>query len=320
VKWLRLRRHSSKFSLTIISTLLSFVLAGAARPAYADCVRPWIYFDLGGTLVDSNTHHYDPMYYVRVPESFLDHRDYPTARHYIDALVKRGYILGLITDVPPAWGVNYPPEAPIQNRGTARLIRTMDFLAGRLPEDSSRWEDPLFASFDWLAFGKFRHGVNAGPQRIFDGRILLPHTLDERKDSNSLVLFERARRAAAARGCRAIFQGDSLNETQLAEKAGLPAYHVGTPGLDSYYLPISEIDSYGTRTKISPTGPVGQKPDRPTSPVQQAPSYPSSTGSQISTATPGPWVQKPSTAGQEPSVRQASEAQNPTPVVPGFLD
>lgn len=61
-----------------------------ARTALTTCAKPWVFFDLGNTLVDS-----DPGKEMRYLSG---------AREYVKQLKLRGYRIGMITNVPEKWG------------------------------------------------------------------------------------------------------------------------------------------------------------------------------------------------------------------------
>ncbi|RYZ67960.1 MAG: hypothetical protein EOP09_10180, partial [Proteobacteria bacterium] len=157
--------------------------------ARARCAKSFVYLDLGDTILDTKTDHYNPMYYL------------PGAREFIAELAKKGHPVGLITDIPPEWGEHYPAQAPVLDRDSAQVLRMMDFIAGLMPEDEVSWRVGD-APFDWSAFGQFS---GQGEKRVFHGRILLPHLKSERKDTGNPILFKRALRQAKMAGCRALY-------------------------------------------------------------------------------------------------------------------
>ena len=72
--------------------VLVFAQACAAPKAQSaeGCSHPWVFFDLGNTLVDTKTYDYNKIFYM------------PGALKYVKDLRAKGYHLGLI--------VNYPDE------------------------------------------------------------------------------------------------------------------------------------------------------------------------------------------------------------------
>jgi|GEM_PF-5456791 len=226
--------------ITILS--LSFLLALNAE---AGCLKPFVFFDLGETLVDTDTNKYKPMFYYKLDANkYRDAGEYPTAKNYVDRLVSLGHELGIIADIPGAWGVNYPANNPVRDLPTAKILRTMDFLAGLIPEDEASWTGE---AFDWSPFVKI---TGEGPNRLAQGLVILPQTNEERKKNGSLVVFQRALEIAKHAGCAALFQGESEKEMILAEKAGMIPYWVGHTISGQFFLPAEQtknyVDSYRT--------------------------------------------------------------------------
>lgn len=226
-------------NILIALVLLASTTASLAAQAQGTCHQPMMFFDLGQTLVDTDTNKYNPMFYYRLDaREHSDARDFPTAKEYLDTLVARGHKLGLLADIPGDWGVNYPANAPILDLPSAKAVRTMDFLAGVIPEDGASWTG---TQFDWAPFVKIE---GEGAARRAVGRLLLPQTNAERKGKGSGVLFERAMAIANAESCPAVFQGEQEGEMILAEKAGMIPYWVGHTQPGQFYLSPAEVNSY----------------------------------------------------------------------------
>lgn len=217
---------------------LSILLAPGAEAAEL-CRRAFLYFDLGQTLVDTDTNQYNPMYYFRLNErDHSDARAFPTAKEYLDELAARGHQLGLLADIPGDWGVNYPENAPVRDLPTAKILRTMDFLAGLVPADEASWTGE---AFDWSPFVEI---TGEGSERLALGRLFLPQSNAERKKVGSLAVFHRGVEAAKAQGCPAVFQGEQEKEMELAEKAGMIPYWVGHTVKGRFFLAPEEIGAY----------------------------------------------------------------------------
>ena len=217
---------------------LSLLLAPGAEAAEL-CRRAFLYFDLGQTLVDTDTNQYNPMFYLKLNErDHSDAREFPSAKEYIDALADRGHQLGILADIPGDWGVNYPANEPVLDLPTAKVLRTMHFLAGLIPEDGASWAGE---AFDWSPFVEIT-GEGAG--RLALGRLFLPQSNSERKKVGSLAVFQRGVEAAKAQGCPAVFQGEQEKEMELAEKAGMIPYWVGHTVKGRFFLAPSEIAEY----------------------------------------------------------------------------
>ncbi len=161
--------------------LLSLLLAMPAGRASAAPVCVQIYFDLGNTLVDTTQRDGQG----EIKKIFY----FPKVPNYLDALVARGYQLGLIVNVPAEWGI--PGLEDYVNK---------------------RWSDQRFPHFDWARFGS---------------NILLPSKEEFRKP-NRHMFCEAARRAERS-GCVAVFQGEDftleqsqrLQTVQAARAAGM---------------------------------------------------------------------------------------------------
>jgi FMN phosphatase YigB (HAD superfamily) len=107
--------------LPVLLALLSSLPSGPV-PAMAACPRPWLFFDLGLTLVDTRNDTMRDMTYM------------PEARDYLHQLREDGFPLGLI--------VNWPADdGATQAEKQARMKSLVD--AG--------W-DAAEPAFDWSAF------------------------------------------------------------------------------------------------------------------------------------------------------------------------
>lgn len=94
---------------------------GGARPG--KCARPWVFFDLGETLVDTKTSDFKALTFM------------PGAREYVRHLARKGYPMGLIVNIPANWGRDRAERV-------ATLVKFID----------EKWADP--AAFDWKIFGE----------------------------------------------------------------------------------------------------------------------------------------------------------------------
>src|SRR4051812_25113627 len=105
-----------------------FAISVAVLPsvaiAAAPLACPFVYIDLGQTLVDTSTNNYNPMFYLKVDPSFSDHDRFPSAKEYVEALVSETRSpLGMIVDVPEAWGSSQdPPLEPVSDYMTAKFL------------------------------------------------------------------------------------------------------------------------------------------------------------------------------------------------------
>jgi len=86
------------------------------------CIHPWVFFDLGDTLITSPG-----------PAGTDRLRWLPGAEDHVKNLMDRGYTLGLIINIPPEWGISR----------TQRLDRLKEVI-------QRHWDGP---KFDWDLFG-----------------------------------------------------------------------------------------------------------------------------------------------------------------------
>jgi FMN phosphatase YigB (HAD superfamily) len=76
----------------VLGFALAVTLQARATTWVTACSKPWVFFDLGNTLVDTSPGR--KMEYI------------PGALEYLHSLKQRGYRIGLITNVPEKWGPN----------------------------------------------------------------------------------------------------------------------------------------------------------------------------------------------------------------------
>ncbi|MBI3558562.1 MAG: hypothetical protein HY074_20015 [Deltaproteobacteria bacterium] len=73
--------------------LIALILAvTGSLSAHAACDKPYIFFDLGNTLVDTKTYDFEKIMYM------------PGAYNYLRELKSHGYPLGMIVNIPESWG------------------------------------------------------------------------------------------------------------------------------------------------------------------------------------------------------------------------
>ncbi len=213
------------------------------------CTKPWIFFDLGNTIVDTKTNNYKPMFYMRdvaqknADGSYVyeDGQLYKNAKDYIDALHLAGYPLGMVIDIPERWGQPYPLDNPVSDVNTAKTLRLMDFIKGVYPDEAT-WldvEGETTLLMDWSLFGSFS---GEGSEKKFNGSLVLPQKNSERKSEGSTILFERALSLAKSQNTCAIYMGEDQAELELASSVGIFTYRVGSG--KSFYLSVDEIESF----------------------------------------------------------------------------
>lgn len=229
------RNRTIGFATLVFSLVsITFASAEATQEPRSSCRAAWVYFDLGQTLIDTDTYKYDPMFYL------------PEAREYVEAVIKAGHPVGLIIDIPEKWGRDYPPNAEIKDLATVKVLRTMQFVQGIVPSDHSSWrkgDQP----FEWQYYGAFR---GEGPDLLFNGRILVPLNNRERKDTGNPVLFERAKAQAAKEGCPILYLSEEPKQLEVARKTGLAVFQVGVTLPGHFFLPVEQIEDYVRKPAI----------------------------------------------------------------------
>lgn len=220
-------RQVNMFVVSLLCLVSAWSSSGSAQ--VRRCTHPYIFFDLGMTVVDTATNKYNPMFLM------------PGIREYLRDLNWAGYRVGVISDVPLAWGRDNPEMSQIKDFLTAKWLRMIYFMQGRYPADKTSW---VGAPLDFSYFGTF-YGV--GPDRQFQGRVFLPLAEGEQKSKGGKQMFFRAISLAAQEGCRALYMGEELSEVMTARSAGMSAFWVGHdagPDPRNFYLPINAIDTW----------------------------------------------------------------------------
>ncbi|MEU8828080.1 hypothetical protein [Streptomyces sp. NPDC048636] len=161
-----------------------------AAKGHRGCVV--VYFDLGETLI--HTAEDGSIRYL------------PGAAEHLRALRARHIPVGLITNVPSAWG----------NTDAERAAELKKVVA----ED---WADSR--PFTWSDFGD---------------RILTPRTEAERKPA--AALWERAR--DTSRDCRLVYQAETTDEITASRSLGYVSYLVGRPHWPAF-MPVRLIAALG---------------------------------------------------------------------------
>ncbi|MFK4071547.1 hypothetical protein [Streptomyces sp. NPDC029674] len=194
-----MKRSASKgrvrAGIALSAALVSTVLCA---PAVADAREqgcPVVYFDLGETLVHTSEDGGATSYRAG-------------AASYLRALRERHIPVGLITNVPSAWGATDAERA-------ARLKREVD----------ATWRGSV--PFAWKDFGD---------------RILTPRTEAERKPAPAL--WQRAK--AGSDGCRVVYEAETAEEVRAASAVGFVPYQVGRPHRP-VFLPVGLVELLGAR-------------------------------------------------------------------------
>jgi len=150
----------------------------------------WVYFDLGDTVVLS--------------KDMKKIKYFPGSKAYLSKLHQVGYKVGLISNIPESWGLDY----------NEKLLSLKKVI-------SDGWIDA--EKFDW---------------DIFD-EILLPLKNNEMKPAPFLFL----RAIEKAGGCPSLYIGESPNEIQAAESHGM-AGKLFAPNQPDLYIPMNDLRNY----------------------------------------------------------------------------
>ncbi len=128
----------------------------------SQCERPYIFFDLGNTLVDTKTYDFKKVVYM------------PGAYDYLRELKSHGYPLGLIVNIPESWGTTHEEKMTALQNFIANLwvdsnpMRWDIFDAGVLIPMNNSERKPAAALFESAASIAASHGCPA----IYEGEEL----------------------------------------------------------------------------------------------------------------------------------------------------
>lgn len=219
-------------------TLFFFTVLAPLAAQAPEPVRPWLFFDLGDTLIGTET---DPetgdlarLWWTRFRAADGSVTD---AHAYLTRMKALGFRIGLIVNIPQYWGDaglrrarawrSEPDEARrrrLMNELTKIKLDTIaEYFRGRGPGDAPdqlpRWNDPAFPSLDWSLFDP-------------EGR-LVPFFDENRKPDKApytstaqLLLFQQALEIARRSGLPAVYQGENPHEIAAAKDVGLIGHQV----------------------------------------------------------------------------------------------
>jgi phosphoglycolate phosphatase-like HAD superfamily hydrolase len=150
--------------------LLSFCLL--SHPVFAQFKNaervPWVYFDLGDTVIDTKDMKH--LHYIK------------GAREYMEQLKREGFKIGIITNIPETWGMDYEEK-----------LQTLK----KMIHDG--WDEK--SPFDW---------------EIYD-EVILPLKNNEMKPSPTMYL----KAIQKSNGCPSAFIGESPKEVDAAKINGM---------------------------------------------------------------------------------------------------
>ncbi len=175
----------------IISCILvGLISSHATAKAKTKSKTSWVYFDLGDTVIDT-----------KGPEGI---RYFKGARQYIENLHQRGLKVGLISNIPETFGIDYKEK----------LKTLKEYVAKNWAGDRS---------FDWGQFDE----------------IFLPLNNSELKPAEIMYVKAMAR----ADHCPIAYISENLAEVEKAQSMGI-AGHLFTPGKDELYIPLEAINEF----------------------------------------------------------------------------
>lgn len=152
--------------------------------------KPWVYFDLGDTVV--NTKDMNHIKYMK------------GAREYIEELKREGFKVGIISNIPESWGMDY-------NEKLSTLKKII--------QDGWDEEQP----FDWTVYDE----------------VILPLKNNEMKPAP--VLFLKA--IDKAQSCPSVYIGESPKEILAAQNVGMAA-KLYNESDEVSFIPVNEVKPF----------------------------------------------------------------------------
>ncbi len=181
-------KKMKKVFLGMVLTLCPFFVK--AQTKNVQDKAPWIYFDLGDTVISTQD---------------MKHLHYFNgAREYIEDLKRQGYKIGMITNIPETWGMDYDEK----------LLTLKKVI-------HDGWDESR--PFDWEAFDE----------------IILPLKNTELKPN--AVMFVKA--INKANGCPSAFIGESQKEVDAAKNLGMASKLFVKDEVEQY-IPVHKVNRY----------------------------------------------------------------------------
>lgn len=167
-----------------------FLASLFAFNAKAQDKKPWVYFDLGDTVVSTKD-----MKHIKYMKG---------AREYMDELKREGFKIGIISNIPEAWGMDYDEKL---------LTLKQAILDG--------WDEAM--PFDWSVYDE----------------IILPLKNAEMKPAADLFI----KAINKSESCPLAYIGESPKEIKAAEDLGIAA-KLFNENDQEIYIPIVQIKSF----------------------------------------------------------------------------
>ncbi len=179
----KLSKFSKLSQVFFFLSLFSFKAIGQDK-------KPWVYFDLGDTIV--NTKDMKHLKYIR------------GARVYMDELKREGFNIGIISNIPENWGMDYDEK----------LLSLKKVI-------QEGWDEET--PFDWSVYEE----------------IILPLKNTEMKPAPTLFL----KAIEKADSCPSVYIGESPKEITAARNTGMAA-KLFIESDKEIYIPIKEMKSF----------------------------------------------------------------------------
>ena len=169
---------------------LLLVLTFFSGKVMAQDKKPWVYFDLGETIVSTKD-----MKHIKYMKG---------ARDYMDELKREGFKIGIISNIPESWGMDYDEKF----QSLKKVIQ-------------DGWDESQ--PFDWTVYDE----------------VILPLKNTEMKPAPTLFLKAIER----AQTCPSLYIGESPKEITAAENVGMAAkLYIATD--EEIYIPVEKVRSY----------------------------------------------------------------------------
>ncbi len=152
--------------------------------------RPWVYFDLGDTVVNTKD-----MKHIKYMKG---------AREYMEDLKREGFKIGIISNIPENWGMDYDEK----------LMTLKKVIQDGWDEDRP---------FDWSVYDE----------------VILPLKTAEMKPAPTLFL----KAITKAESCPSVYVGESPKEIKAARDVGMAAKLYDDQNGEAY-IPVSQVKSF----------------------------------------------------------------------------
>lgn len=167
-----------------------FFMSLFAFNAKAQDKKAWVYFDLGDTVVNTKD-----MKHIKYMKG---------AREYMEELKREGFKIGIISNIPESWGLDYDEK-----------------LASLKKVIQDGWEEDR--PFDWTVYDE----------------VILPLKNTEMKPAPTLFL----KAIHKAESCPSVYIGESPKEIVAAKDVGMAAKLFDETSQE-VYIPINQVKTF----------------------------------------------------------------------------